>query len=74
MSKTKTKVIIAGAISGIVYFFYLYGMSTLGVKKDTNDNIPLITSDDNNERETIIGGSRKSNRKHRKGKSKKNKR
>ena len=79
MSKTKTKVIIAGAISGVLYIFYLVSLSKLGNKKDlsisnkeldnyfVSNNEALLASD--NDQETIIGGSRK--RKKRKRGSKK---
>lgn len=67
---TKTILTIVGITSGALFIFYLYGMSKLGNKKDLNisNNEPLYVTDDN-QRETIIGGSRK--RKKRKRGSKK---
>lgn len=69
---TKTIVTIVGITSGVFFLLYLYGMSKLGNKKDLSisNNEPLYVTDDN-QRETIIGGSRKRRYKHRKGKTKK---
>lgn len=78
---SKTTVIVVAATSGVLFFLYLYGMSTLGNKKDLNifnyslytqsgsNDGALFVSDDNNGQETIIGGTRK--RKKRKRGSKK---
>jgi hypothetical protein len=78
MSKKPVTIVVISAISGVLYFFYLYGISTLGNKKDLNisnkevdnyfvsSNEPLLASD--NDQETIIGGTRKHKKRKRRSK------
>jgi hypothetical protein len=71
---TKNTVTIVAVTSGILYFFYLIGLSKLGNKKDLNtnfsfDNNPLFVSDNESGKEEIMGGSRKRKNKQKKRKS-----
>ncbi len=70
---TKTTITIVAVTSGILFIFYLGRFLKSGNNTDLNifNNEPLFASDENNQRETIIGGSRK--RKKIKSCSKKNK-